>query len=441
MQDFVDPRDSIPHTITQGDINMIIAEMNKPAVPNPRMVAAHRAAKEMFSDPTPKHVVLFTSEAVSPGHPDKVADQISDAILDEFLTNDPEARVAVETLVTKGVVHIAGEVRSTHTPDYEKIVRAKIAEIGYCNGLEPDFDAATVTITNDIHEQAAEIAQGVDAGHRESEGAGDQGLMFGYAVADNKDFMPEPIYKAHKVLEILNTLRKDNAGHILKPDAKCQLTYEYVNGHPVRLHTLLVSHSHAESISQDDLKTFIVNAVSPLFGKAIDKDTRILINPTGSFVNCGPATDTGLTGRKIIVDSYGGSAHHGGGAFSGKDPTKVDRSAAYAARYLAKNIVASCIAKKCEIQLCYAIGVAEPLAININTFGTLVSGVTAGMIEEYIRNNVSLTPRGIRTRLELNKPIYQQTSKHGHFGHEEFAWEKTDLAQDMFNALVKKEIV
>ena len=379
---------------------------------------------------------LFTSEAVSCGHPDKLADQLSDALLDAYLAQDPEARMASEILVTTDFACLGGEHRTNASVDVETVVRDTIARIGYTGGVNQGFDSATVQILNKMHEQSAEIARGVDAGTRDSEGAGDQGIMFGYACDETPELMPAPIHYAHAVLRQLEDERR--AGNkLLLPDAKSQITVEYVDGRPTRAHTLLVSHQHGAQATQDELTASITAAWHKVLPRGwIDADTRILVNPTGSFCLGGPAGDTGLTGRKIIVDTYGGYARHGGGAFSGKDPTKVDRSAAYAARYLAKNIVAAGLAKRCEIQLCYAIGVAEPLAIFTETFGT--SDIPAVKLERAIRASLSLTPRGIRKHLGLNAPIYLPTASGGHFGRAAgsagvgtFPWESTDLASTL----------
>lgn len=376
---------------------------------------------------------LFTSEAVSCGHPDKLADQLSDAILDAYLAKDPEARVASEILVTTDFVCLGGERRSDVVPDLDAIVRKTIAGIGYTGGINEGFDSATVKILDKMNEQSPEIAQGVDAGTRDSEGAGDQGLMFGYACDETPELMPAPIHYAHAVLLELEAQRR--AGKtLLRPDAKSQITLEYHDGKPARAHTLLISHQHAPNASQEELTAILTAAWHKVLPAGwIDAQTRILTNPTGSFVLGGPAGDTGLTGRKIIVDTYGGYARHGGGAFSGKDPTKVDRSAAYAARYLAKNIVAAGLASHCEIQLGYAIGIAEPLSIYVETFRT--SNIPPEKLERAIRASLSLTPRGIRTHLGLNAPIYLPTASGGHFGRAAgsagpgtFPWEATNLA-------------
>ena len=380
---------------------------------------------------------LFTSEAVSGGHPDKVADQISDAILDAYLAADAAARVASEVLVTTDFVCLAGETRSTASPDIEAVVRQTVAAIGYTGGVNRGFDDATLKIVNVMGQQSAEIAQGVDAGTRESEGAGDQGHMFGYACDETPTLMPAPLYYAHRVLQHLNDLRKsgpaaNNNG--LMPDAKSQVTLAYdAAGRPTHAHTLLLSHQHAPSLSHAQLTERVREAWEMVLPKAwIRHDTRFLVNPTGSFVLGGPAGDTGLTGRKIIVDSYGGAARHGGGAFSGKDPTKVDRSAAYAARYLAKNVVAAGLARRCEIQLAYAIGVAEPLALYVETFGT--GTLSNEALAKRLRAALDLTPRGLRERLGLAAPIYLPTASGGHFGRAPdsagvgtFSWERMDL--------------
>ncbi len=389
---------------------------------------------------TPAGSHLFTSEAVSCGHPDKLADQLSDAILDAYLAQDPEARVASEILVTTDFACLGGEFRTHAKVDIEPLVRKTIESIGYTKGVNEGFDAATVKILNKMHEQSPEIAQGVDAGARASEGAGDQGLMFGFACDETPELMPAPIHYAHAVLRELEAVRragKKGEGALLLPDAKSQITVEYVNDRPVRAHTLLISHQHTAEAHQDDLKAIIIKAWQKVLPEGwMDDDTRILVNPTGSFNLGGPAGDTGLTGRKIIVDTYGGYARHGGGAFSGKDPTKVDRSAAYAARYVAKNIVAAGLARKCEIQLGYAIGIAEPLSIYVETFGT--SDYSSHQLEQAVRRSMSLTPRGIRMHLGLNAPIYVPTASGGHFGRPAgsagegtFPWEATTLAETL----------
>jgi S-adenosylmethionine synthetase len=388
---------------------------------------------------------LFTSEAVGAGHPDKVADQLSDAILDAYLTHDPHARVASEVLVTTGSVILAGETR-THVPgaptaaDLDQVVRSTIANIGYTDGVQEGFEASRVHITDLMQAQSAEIAMGVDAGDRASEGAGDQGIMFGYACTETPELMPAALHYSHAVLRHLGTLRRTSEPG-LRPDAKAQLTLEYVGGTPVRAHTVLVSHQHAPTLKLPDLKNVVMNAWETVLPHGwLDANTRILVNPTGSFTHGGPSGDTGLTGRKIIVDSYGGAARHGGGAFSGKDPTKVDRSAAYAARYLAKNVVAAGLATRCEIQLAYAIGVAEPLAIYVECFGTHT--LPPARLQSALMGLVSLTPRAIRERFNLTAPIYLPTASGGHFGRPShsagpgtFLWEQTDLVPALLAAV------
>ena len=380
---------------------------------------------------------LFTSESVAPGHPDKVADYISDSLLDATLALDPEARVAAETLVTENLVVLAGEIRARAVPDFVAVARQAIVDLGID---EPGFNPQTVEIQCHVHEQSAEIAQGVDATTDKAEGAGDQGIMFGYACNETPVLMPAPIYYAHRLLEACAARRLAGLSW-LRPDAKAQVTLEYQGHQPVRVHTLLLSHQHTRDATQADVLRLLQAVAAEVFPTGwVGGHTRLLANPTGSFILGGPAADTGLTGRKIIVDSYGGAARHGGGAFSGKDPTKVDRSAAYAARYLAKNIVAAGLAERCEIQLGYAIGVAEPLAIYLETFGTLQKGLTATQLERALRASMPLTPQGIRTHLGLNRPIYRPTAHFGHFGRTpgpagEFSWEKTDLVPALLRGL------
>ena len=378
---------------------------------------------------------LFTSESVSEGHPDKVSDAISDSIVDLFIAADPEARVAVETLCTTNNVVIAGEVRGSVTKD-EMIAAARstIKEIGY---EQKGFHWDHCAVQCFVHGQSAHIAQGVDAGtglHKE-EGAGDQGIMFGYACDETDVLMPAPIHYSHKILELMAAARHSGEASQLEPDSKSQVTVEYRDGKPVRAHTIVISTQHAEGLSSGDIK----DIVAPYAEKAlpngwIDANTVWHVNPTGQFVIGGPDGDAGLTGRKIIVDTYGGAAPHGGGAFSGKDPTKVDRSAAYASRYVAKNVVAAGLATRCCVQLAYAIGVAQPLSIYVDTYGT--SEVHASVIEDAIRKSIDLTPRGIRETLGLNRPIYRRTAAYGHFGRTPdsdggFSWEKTDLAEKL----------
>ena len=378
----------------------------------------------------------FTSESVSEGHPDKVCDRISDAVLDAFLAEEPEARVAAETFATTNRVVIGGEV-GLYDPDklkdymgrIDEIARACIKDIGY---EQDKFHYETVEITNLLHEQSAHIAQGVDASADKDEGAGDQGIMFGFATNETDAFMPAPIQYAHAILRRLAEVRKDGTEPKLGPDAKSQLSVDYRDGVPVGVSSIVLSTQHLDaSMSSADVRTVVEPYIREVLPEGwISADTAWHVNPTGKFVIGGPDGDAGLTGRKIIVDTYGGAAPHGGGAFSGKDPTKVDRSAAYAARYLAKNVVASSMAAKCSIQLSYAIGVAEPLSIYADTFGT--GEVDDAAIEKAIRTTMSLTPRGIREHLGLNRPIYQRTAAYGHFGRSPevdggFSWERTDL--------------
>ena len=378
----------------------------------------------------------FTSESVSEGHPDKVCDRISDAVLDAFLAEEPEARVAAETFATTNRVVIGGEVGLSDPDklkDYmgriDEIARACIKDIGY---EQDKFHHETVEITNLLHEQSAHIAQGVDASADKDEGAGDQGIMFGFATRETDALMPAPIQYSHAILRRLAEVRKDGTEPTLGPDAKSQLSVEYRDGVPVGVSSIVLSTQHLDaSMSSADVRAVVEPYIREVLPKGwISADTAWHVNPTGKFVIGGPDGDAGLTGRKIIVDTYGGAAPHGGGAFSGKDPTKVDRSAAYAARYLAKNVVASGMAAKCSIQLSYAIGVAEPLSIYADTFGT--GEVDDAAIEKAIRATMSLTPRGIREHLGLNRPIYQRTAAYGHFGRSPdadggFSWERTDL--------------
>ena len=386
----------------------------------------------------------FTSESVSEGHPDKVCDRISDAVLDAFLAEEPEARVAAETFATTNRVVIGGEVGLSDPDklkDYmgriDEIARACIKDIGY---EQDKFHHETVEITNLLHEQSAHIAQGVDASADKDEGAGDQGIMFGFATNETDAFMPAPIQYAHAILRRLAEVRKDGTEPTLGPDAKSQLSVEYRDGVPVGVSSIVLSTQHLDaSMSSADVRAVVEPYIREVLPEGwISADTAWHVNPTGKFVIGGPDGDAGLTGRKIIVDTYGGAAPHGGGAFSGKDPTKVDRSAAYAARYLAKNVVASGIATKCSIQLSYAIGVAEPLSIYADTFGT--GEVDDAAIEKAIRATMSLTPRGIREHLGLNRPIYQRTAAYGHFGRSPeadggFSWERTDLVDALAAAV------
>ncbi|BDG02380.1 methionine adenosyltransferase [Anaeromyxobacter oryzae] len=375
---------------------------------------------------------LFTSESVSEGHPDKVADRISDEILDAHLREGARARVAIETLVTTDRCVVAGEVRGPSV-GVEEIARRAVRDIGY---EAEGFSWRTLRFESHVHAQSAEIAQGVDREDGE-EGAGDQGLMFGFACRETPELMPAPLQYAHRILERFAARRKAGDAD-LGPDGKSQLTLEYEDGRPVRVHTAVVSHQHSRRLSSAALRDLVDGVLREVLpGGWLDAQTRVLVNPTGSFVHGGPAADTGLTGRKIIVDTYGGAAPHGGGAFSGKDPSKVDRSAAYAARYLAKNVVAAGLADRCVIQLAYAIGVAEPLALYVDTQGT--GTVPEDRIAAAIRTAVSLTPRAIRERLGLARPIYARTSAYGHFGRTPqadggFSWERADLVEALQRA-------
>jgi S-adenosylmethionine synthetase len=368
---------------------------------------------------------LFTSESVTEGHPDKIADQVSDAILDACLEQDPYSRVAAETLTATGLVVIAGEITTKAYVDFQSLVRGVITSIGYDNALY-GFDSNTCAVISTINKQSGDIAQGVDTG-----GAGDQGMMFGYASNETPELMPAPISLAHKLCRQLSAVRKSGKLPYLRPDGKSQVTVEYdENGKPFRIDAVVISTQHAENISNDELHAdilkYVIQAVLP--AAWLDEHTKYHINPTGRFVIGGPMGDTGLTGRKIIVDTYGGAGRHGGGAFSGKDPTKVDRSAAYMARYIAKNIVAAGLADRAEVQLAYAIGVAEPVSVRVDTFGT--GKVGEAKLTELVRKNFSLNPKGIIESLNLRRPIYQKTAAYGHFGRNDpdFTWEATDKA-------------
>ncbi len=368
---------------------------------------------------------LFTSESVTEGHPDKIADQISDAILDAVLADDPMGRVACETLVTTGLAMISGEITTKPYVDFPSIVRNTIREIGYTRA-KYGFDSETCAVISSIDPQSPDIAQGVDTG-----GAGDQGLMFGYACRDTEELMPLPIMLAHKLVHRLSEVRKSNELDFLRPDGKSQVTIEYEGRRPVRASAVVVSTQHSPAVSNRDLRESIIEKVIKHVVPAdlIDEQTVFHINPTGRFVIGGPQGDTGLTGRKIIVDTYGGKGRHGGGAFSGKDPTKVDRSACYMARYIAKNLVASGLADEVEVQLAYAIGVAEPVSIYVDTFGT--GRVDDEKLGELVRDHFQTTPRGIIESLELRRPIFKKTAAYGHFGRNEpqFTWERTDKAE------------
>ncbi len=379
-----------------------------------------------------REYAVFTSESVSEGHPDKMADQISDAILDAILKEDPYARVACETLVKTGAVVLAGEITTTANIDFEAIVRNTVNGIGYHHS-DLAFYGSTCAVINMIGKQSPEIAQGVDRQKPEDQGAGDQGLMFGYASRETDVLMPAPISYAHRLMEKQAQLRKQGTLAWLRPDAKSQVTFAYENGKPVRLDAVVLSTQHDPSITQSQLKEAVIEEIvkKVIPAEMLHAGTKFHINPTGKFVIGGPVGDCGLTGRKIIVDTYGGMARHGGGAFSGKDPSKVDRSAAYAGRYVAKNIVAAGLADKCEIQVSYAIGVAEPTSISINTFNT--AKVSEDLIIALVREHFDLRPYGITRMLDLIQPMYQQTAAYGHFGREgsdtAFTWEKTDKVE------------
>jgi len=368
---------------------------------------------------------LFTSESVTEGHPDKIADQVSDAILDACLTDDPSSRVACETLTATGLVVIAGEITTKAYVDFQNLVRGTISSIGYNNALY-GFDSNTCAVISSINKQSGDIAMGVDTG-----GAGDQGLMFGFACNETPELMPAPISFAHKLCMRLSEVRKHGKLPYLRPDGKSQVTVEYDQHHkPVRIDAVVVSTQHSETVSNDELRSDILKHViqATIPAHLLDEDTKYHINPTGRFVIGGPMGDTGLTGRKIIVDTYGGMGRHGGGAFSGKDPTKVDRSAAYMARHIAKNIVAAGLADRCEVQLAYAIGVAEPVSVRVDTFGT--SKIDPTTISDLVRSHFKLTPKGMIESLNLRRPIYCKTAAYGHFGRSDpdFTWELTDKA-------------
>jgi S-adenosylmethionine synthetase len=372
-----------------------------------------------------KNRYLFTSESVTEGHPDKIADQISDAILDACLAEDPLSRVACETLTATGLVVVAGEITTKAYVDFQGLVRGVVCSIGYDNALY-GFDSNTCAVISSINKQSGDIAMGVDTG-----GAGDQGMMFGYACNENADLMPTPISLAHKLTMRLSEVRKHGKLPYLRPDGKSQVTVEYGANHkPVRVDAVVVSTQHAETVGNEELRSDILKHViqATIPAHLLDEDTKYHINPTGRFVIGGPMGDTGLTGRKIIVDTYGGMGRHGGGAFSGKDPTKVDRSAAYMARHIAKNIVAAGLADRCEVQLAYAIGVADPVSVLVDTFGTCK--VDPEIIPDLVRANFKLTPKGIIEALNLRRPIYCKTAAYGHFGRNDpdFTWESTDKA-------------
>ena len=387
---------------------------------------------------------LFTSESVTEGHPDKICDQISDAVLDSILEQDPNGRVACETTITTGMVRVIGEISTSSYVDHPKIARQVIRDIGY-DRAKFGFDCDTCGIITSIDEQSCDIALGVDKGleaknansTEEDNGAGDQGMMFGFACDDTPELMPMPISLAHKLAKQLTKVRKDGTLHYLRPDGKTQVTIEYENEVPVAVETIVISNQHSPEVEMEqlraDIKKYVIDPIVPQ--ELMTEQTKIFINPTGRFVIGGPQGDSGLTGRKIIVDTYGGMGRHGGGAFSGKDPTKVDRSAAYAARYVAKNIVAAKLAKKCEVQLAYAIGVAKPVSINVNTFGT--GAVADEQLEKAVEKVFDLRPTAIINSLGLRRPIYRQLAAYGHMGREDLgvSWEKTDKVDALLAAV------
>jgi len=375
---------------------------------------------------------LFTSESVTEGHPDKICDNISDAFLDEYLRQDPNSRVAVETMVTTDFVAVAGEVTTKANFDkkaQEELVRKTIREIGYDN-KDLMFDADTCQVNLLLHSQSPDISQGVTATEEKEQGAGDQGLMFGYATNESEELMPLPILLAHKLIQKLSQVRRDKTLPWVRPDGKSQVSVRYENDKPTKIETVVISTQHAPEISQEEISSEIIDKViKPVLGNLWNDQIKIHINPTGKFVIGGPHGDAGLTGRKIIVDTYGGFGRHGGGAFSGKDPSKVDRSACYMCRYIAKNLVAAGLADRCEVQLAYAIGVAEPVSLYVNTFGT--NKIPENQIEDIVRKNFDMKPSGIISQLDLKRPIYKKTAAYGHFGRNEpeFTWEKTDKVE------------
>jgi len=370
---------------------------------------------------------LFTSESVTEGHPDKIADQISDSILDALLSQDPHSRVACETLVTTGIAFIAGEITSRAIIDYQEVVRKAIADVGYTRG-KYGFDAEMCAVISAIHSQSPDIAMGVDTG-----GAGDQGLMFGYACTETEELMPLPIMLAHRLTKGLSCARRDGVLDYLRPDGKSQVTVEYEGSKPVRVDAVVVSSQHSPDVTNEKMRSDIIDKIisRAIPAEMMDQQTKVYVNPTGRFVVGGPHGDAGVTGRKIIVDTYGGAAPHGGGAFSGKDPTKVDRSACYMARYIAKNVVAATIADRALVQLAYAIGVADPVSVMVHTEGT--GRIPEEQITELVRAHFKLTPRGIIDELNLRRPIYRKTAAFGHFGRTEpeFTWERTDKAASL----------
>jgi len=372
---------------------------------------------------------LFTSESVTEGHPDKVCDQIADALLDEFLRQDPDSRVAVEALATTGMIVVVGEVTSKGQVDVQNVVRRTVKEIGY-DDPELGFDCNTCRILVSLHEQSPDISMGVTPTTNKEQGAGDQGLMLGYATNETQELMPMPITIANKLVMRLSELRKKKELSWLRPDGKSQVTVEYEDGKPKRIQTIVLSAQHAPDVDADTIrKEIVARVIVPVCGDLTDKDTKYYINPTERFVIGGPAGDSGLTGRKLIADTYGGVGSHGGGSFSGKDPSKVDRSASYMSRYIAKNIVSAGLASKCEVQVAYAIGVAQPVSLMVNTFGT--SKIPEERIEDLVRKNFDLRPAEIIKQLDLKRPIYKKTAAYGHFGRNvpDFTWEKTDKAE------------
>ena len=375
---------------------------------------------------------LFTSESVSEGHPDKMADQISDAVLDAILAEDPQGRVACETMIKTGIIILGGEVTTSANVDYEAVARETVKEIGYKHH-EMGFDGETCGVINILGKQSVDIAQGVDRDHPEEQGAGDQGLMFGYASNETDVLMPAPITYSHRLVQRQSELRRNGQLPWLRPDAKSQVSLRYVDGRPVAVDTVVLSTQHAPDLTQEQVQEAVIEEIiKPVLpAQWITRATRYLVNPTGRFVIGGPVGDCGLTGRKIIVDTYGGMARHGGGCFSGKDPSKVDRSAAYACRYVAKNIVAAGLAERCEIQVSYAIGVAEPTSISVDTFGT--GRVESEKLTRIVREHFDLRPYGILKMLDLVRPIYTDTAVYGHFGREDanFPWEQTDRAEEI----------